>query len=504
MSRTFSYSNPLPHALYRAEQVRNLDRAAIDGQGIPGLTLMERAGSAAFDLMRELWPSAEDITLLCGIGNNGGDGYVVARLALEAGFKPRMLVVGDPGRMRGDALTCAEAFQKQGGEFFRFEALPRHTDIIVDGIFGTGLEREVAGRWRDALEAINRHRAPVLALDIPSGLNSDTGLIMGEAVRAQATISFVGLKQGAFTGEGPGCCGGVYFDSLDVPPVIYSSEIPASRRLDWLQQSSTLSPRPRQAHKGDFGHLLVVGGATGYSGAARLAGEAAARAGAGLVSIATHPAHALLLDVVCPELMCKGVESADSLTPFLERASVVAIGPGLGRSRWSTALLERVLDEEKPLVVDADALNLLAAAPVHRKNWILTPHPGEAARMLGCGTPDILGDRFSAAAELQHRYGGVVVLKGAGTLVRDDSSRPAGVCSDGNPGMASGGMGDTLTGIIGGLVAQGFDLGSSAELGVCLHGAAADHAAHAGERGLMAHDLLPEVRRLINPEATSC
>ncbi len=498
--RTMPATDQLPHALYRAEQVRNLDRAAIEGQGIPGLTLMERAGSAAFQLMGRLWPSADDITLLCGIGNNGGDGYVVARLALEKGLKVRVLVVGDPTRMKGDALASAEAYQRAGGEYYRFEGLPRQTDLIIDGVFGTGLEREVAGRWREALEAVNGHTAPVLALDIPSGLHSDTGRIMGEAVRAQATISFIGLKQGMFTGDGPTCCGDIHFDALAVPAVIYSEEILSARRLEWAQQSTTLSPRPGAAHKGDFGHLLVVGGSAGFSGAARLAGEAGARAGAGLVSIATHPGHAALLDVACPELMCRGVESADDLGPLLERADAIAIGPGLAQTDWSRTLLETVLETKKTLVVDADALNLLAAAPRHRDNWVLTPHPGEAARMLGCKPLDIMSDRFDAAARLQEKYGGVTVLKGAGTLVNDGTSRPPGVCSDGNPGMASGGMGDTLTGIIGGLMVQGFSPDSAAEMGVCLHAAAADAAARNGERGLMAGDLLPEIRRLINPE----
>jgi NAD(P)H-hydrate epimerase len=378
--------------------------------------------------------------------------------------------------------------------------LQRHTDLIIDGVFGTGLERDVAGRWREALEAVNGHKAPVLALDIPSGLHSDTGRIMGEAVRAEATISFIGLKQGMFTGDGPTCCGDIHFDALAVPAVIYSGEIPSARRLDWAQQSTSLSPRPRSAHKGDFGHLLVVGGSKGFSGAARLAGEAGARTGAGLVSLATHPGHAALLDVTCPELMCRGVESADDLGPLLERADTIAIGPGLAQTDWSKTLLESVLETEKPLVADADALNLLAGAPRRRKNWVLTPHPGEAARMLGCETRDIMSDRFNAAARLQERYGGVTVLKGAGTLVMNGSSRPPGVCSDGNPGMASGGMGDTLTGIIGGLMVQGFSPDSAAEMGVCLHAAAADAAARNGERGLMAGDLLPEIRRLVNPE----
>jgi len=372
----------------------------------------------------------------------------------------------------------------------------------VDAVFGTGLEREVAGKWRQALERVNQSRAPVLALDIPSGLHSDTGQILGEAVRADATISYIGLKQGMFTGDGPACCGAVRFHALDVPAVVYSREILAARRLDWQQQATRLSPRSRSAHKGNFGQVLMIGGERGFSGAIRLAAEAAARSGAGLVTLATHPAHAALLNLGRPELMCHGVEHADDLAPLLRRATVVAIGPGLGQGAWGQALFGRVLESGLPLVVDADALNLLAREPLQRDDWILTPHPGEAARLLDCTTAEIQADRFEAAARLQSRFGGVVVLKGAGTLIRDGASRPVGICSDGNPGMASGGMGDVLTGVIAGLRAQGFAMDESASLGVCLHAAAGDRAAQAGERGLLASDLMPELRRLLN--STPC
>ena len=275
-------SDRLPHALYQAAQVRALDRVAIEEYGIAGVTLMERAGAAAFRLLQRNWPQARDITVLCGIGNNGGDGYVLARLAREEGFKVHLLQLGDPARLQGSALDRAEAYRAAGGRVRGFEAIPARTHLIVDAVFGTGLEREVAGRWREMLEAVNRHQAPVLALDIPSGLHSDSGQVLGMAVHAQATISFIGLKQGMFTGLGPSCCGNVYFDALSVPAVIYSSEILSARRLDWQQQAAGLAPRLRSAHKGDFGHVLVVGGASGFSGAARLAAEAAARSGAGL------------------------------------------------------------------------------------------------------------------------------------------------------------------------------------------------------------------------------
>lgn len=504
MARPLPKSAQPPHALYRAAQVREFDRIAIEEYGMGGGLLMQRAGSAAFALLRERWPQARRITLVCGVGNNGGDGYVVARLAREAGLEVRLLQLGDPERLQGDALAVYQAFRAAGGRGEPFERLPEVSDLVVDAVLGTGLERPVSGFWAHALTAVNRQRAPVLAIDIPSGLHSDTGEELGVAVRAAATISFIGLKQGMYTGAGPDCCGDIHFDALEVPARVYAREILSARRLDWAKQAGQLQPRRRSAHKGDFGHVLVLGGAPGFAGAVRLAGEAAARSGAGLVSLATHPQHAAVIAAARPELMCHGVGGAAELEPLLARASVLALGPGLGRSDWARELLAPCLTSELPKVVDADALNLLAKAPRRRDDWVLTPHPGEAARLLGLGTAEVQTDRFAAARRLQQRYGGVCVLKGAGTLVQGPGRRPPGVCSQGNPGMASGGMGDLLTGIVAGLLAQGFDADQAAELGVCLHAAAADLAAVDGERGLLAGDLLGPLRGLMNPERARC
>jgi NAD(P)H-hydrate epimerase len=492
-------TNRLPHALYRAEQVRALDRSAIEDHGISGAELMQRAGAAAYRLLRMRWPEARDITVLCGSGNNGGDGYVVARLAREEGLAARVLRLGDPARLREDARAMADAYLAAGGEALPFAGLPRRTDLLVDALLGTGLERPVEGEWARAVEAINGHRTSVLAIDIPTGLHSDTGRVLGVAVRADATISFIGLKQGMFTGAGPDRCGEIAFDALQVPALIYSREILAARRLDWGKQAELLGRRQRDAHKGHFGHVLIVGGAPGLSGAVRLAGEGALRAGAGLVTVATHPDHAPFLNLTRPELMVRGVAGADDLAPLLQRATVVAIGPGLGQADWGPTLLARALAWEGPLVADADALNLLAATPIRRDGWVLTPHPGEAARLLGCSTGEIQADRFTAVRRLQETYGGVAVLKGAGTLVYGASRKPPAVCSDGNPGMASGGTGDVLTGVIAALIGAGLDPEEAACSGVCLHAAAGDAAAAAeGERGMLAGDLLARIRPVLN------
>ena len=485
----------LSRCLFRAEQVRALDRRAIEDQGIPARELMERAGGSAFKLLRQRWPAARRITVVCGLGNNAGDGYVVARYALDAGLKVMVSQVGDATRLKGEAQAAYQAMCETGQSLASFSLDHLHDrDLIVDGLFGTGLSRVVEGPWGQAIEAINDCATPVLALDIPSGLNSDTGSVLGEAVRASATISFVGLKRGMFTGLGPSCCGEIELSDLSLPAEVYAGVEPSAMRL--LPAEMTLAPRERHAHKGHFGHVLVAGSDRGYTGAARLAAEAAARVGAGLVSIATRESHAATIAGNRSELMGHGVESGKSLQALIDRASVIAIGPGLGQSDWARALLDQVFVSSKPMVVDADALNLLSNMDLSRQDWITTPHPGEAARLLGVDTSVIQADRFEAITQLQRRYGGVCVLKGAGTLIAGGDR--IHVCEGGNPGMASGGMGDVLTGVIAGLLAQHLGPEEAACLGVWLHSEAADIAAQDGERGLLARDLMPILRRLVN------
>ncbi len=489
-------TDSLPHALYRAERVRALDQAAI-AEGVPAAELMERAGREAYRVLTELWPGPRAITVLCGGGNNAGDGYVLARLALADRRAVRVLALRDPESLRGDALEMAKAFRDTGGVVEPFDRLAPGTEVIVDALLGTGLEREVTGRWADAIRAVNGHPGPVLAIDIPSGLDADTGAILGEAIQATATVTFIGLKPGLFTGNGPDCCGRIHFSALQVPARIYSRALADARRIDWAARRAQLAPRQRSAHKGHFGHVLIIGGAPGMAGAARLAGEAALRTGAGLVTVATHPNHAPWLGLGRPELMCRGIGDSRELHALLEPAGVLAIGPGLSQQPWGRELWAAAIAQRMPLVVDADALNLLAASPQHREDWVLTPHPGEAARLLGGSTREVQHDRFAAVTALRQRYGGVIVLKGAGTVIDGPTPRPPAVCSGGNPGMASGGTGDALTGIIAALIAQGLDPEEAAEVGVCLHAAAGDAAAEQGERGLLASDLIAQLRPVL-------
>ncbi len=499
--RVMPKSNYLPYALYSARQVTAFDRLAIEQFGIPGEVLMERAGAAAFALLRERWPNAKAVTVLAGTGNNGGDGFVLARLAQQAGLSVTVLQLGDREKIKGDARLNADRFSAMPGAWQDFRALPLRTDVLVDAMLGTGLQRELAGVWGQAVQDVNAHSAPVLALDIPSGLHSDTGVVMGSCARADACITFIGLKQGMFTSAGPEYCGEVSFDALEIPARVYASEVLSARRIDWARLSSQLGRRSRIAHKGHFGHVLVVGGELGYGGAARLCAEAALRTGAGLVSLATRSQHVAPVLAARPEIMVHGIEQPNQLQDLVRQASVVAVGPGLGQGAWGRALWEQLCECGRPMVVDADALNLLAAMPGQMcDDWILTPHPGEAARLLDECNLQIHEDRFAAAFRIQQRYAGVAVLKGAGTVVCGQGQIPPAVCSDGNPGMASGGMGDVLTGVIAGLLAQGHHPQQAAEMGVCLHAAAADRVAiEQGERGMLASDLMSHIQRLANP-----
>lgn len=484
----------LPIKLYRAAQARELDRLAIEEYGIPGIKLMSRAGKALFQSLQQHWPHSRSIAVFCGAGNNAGDGYIVARLALIAGYNVCVYAVSDPEQLKGDARTAWQQYLEVDGRVLPFQAkLAINTEVVVDALLGTGLDRAVSGLYADAIAAINASAANVVAVDIPSGLHADTGHVLGDAVVADVTVTFIALKQGLFTGLAAEVCGEIEYASLVVPDAVYEQVVATASRVVY----EPLPRRKRCAHKGNNGHVLIIGGDKGYSGAARLAGEAALRVGAGLVSVATRAEHAGLMNLNRPELMCQGVENTEQLLPLLAKATVIVLGPGLGQSDWSKELFRAVIDAAKPMAIDADGLNLLAASPSYSDNRVLTPHPGEAARLLDCSTAEIQQDRFAAAVAIQAKYGGVAIVKGAGTVIA--SEHELAVANTGNPGMASGGMGDVLAGVIGGLLAQGLPLQQAAQQGVYIHGLAADKAAlQGGERGLLAADLMSYLRILVN------
>ena len=491
----------LPLSLYTAEQVREMDRIAIEEKAIPGLTLMQRAAQAAFDILSTQVIKHKRILICCGSGNNGGDGYLLACIAKNNGYDVTVFAACEGDILQGDAKHAYAQWQQASGQIISFEQLSEvlnEVDLIVDALFGTGLARDITGSWAEIINDINGANKPVLAIDIPSGLNANTGNVMGVAIIANQTISFIGLKQGLYTGVGRDYCGDIYFNDLDIPQAIIDAIQPSCEVIapDCVQQR--LPKRAASAHKGQCGHVLLVGGDVGMSGAIQLSAEAAIRSGAGLVSIATRSQHAVEITTHRPELMCHGVEMIEDLQSLLSKVSVVAIGPGLGQSEWAQMMLQTVLASDLPIVVDADALNLISQQNVKRNNWVLTPHPGEAARLLDCYNADIQRDRFVAIKKIAQQYNAVVALKGSGTLVLDNKTQHCFLCRDGNPGMASGGMGDLLTGVIAALIAQGLSLIDATCCGVQLHAHAADQAGLSGERGMIATDLLPFIRQQIN------
>jgi ADP-dependent NAD(P)H-hydrate dehydratase / NAD(P)H-hydrate epimerase len=490
---------PLPVALYSAAQVRALDAHAIRDLHVPGYTLMKRAGEAALRFLRTRWPTFHRIVIVCGGGNNGGDGYVLARFAQASGLTVTVLAAISPESLNGDARQAQADFAASGGHVEPFQSeLLKQGEVIVDALLGTGLHATVRADAAEVIRAINAGSRPVFALDIPSGLDSDTGEPLGAAVRADCTVTFVALKTGLFIGNGPEHAGAVFFDDLEVPVPPRPEFAPRLERITEAEIARALPRRARVAHKGDFGRVLIVGGGIGMPGAVRLAGEAALRVGAGLVTVAVAPENVVAIVAGRPELITLPLTDERVLPDAIEHANVVAIGPGLGKGEWASRVLRAVLGCGKPLVVDADALNLIAehGAPAY-EHWILTPHPGEAARLLGTSANEIQRDRMAALAKLVERYGGVVVLKGAGTLV-GSRGRVAGLCERGNPGMASAGMGDVLTGATAGVLSQCGDPWVAARVAVLAHAMSGDVVARQGERGLLAGDVARELRACVN------
>ncbi|MCE4068763.1 MULTISPECIES: NAD(P)H-hydrate dehydratase [Pseudomonas] len=484
----------LPLNLYSAQQVRDLD-ARLIAAGTPGFELMRRAAHAAWRALRRQWPDAGEITVLAGHGNNAGDGYLIAALALRAGWRVRVLGVGDAARLSGDAASAHGEARAAGVDIEVWSDRAELRGVLVDALLGTGLGGEVREPYASAIAAINASSLPVLAVDIPSGLSADTGQVLGCAVDADLTVTFIGLKLGLFTAQGPDQCGELVFDGLDADPALLP-ENGVARRLA-PASLPLLATRPKAAHKGLFGHVLVVGGDTGLGGAVLLAAESALRCGAGLVSLATRVAHVPAALARRPELMARGVSSSAELLRLAERADVLVVGPGVGRDAWGRVLVSAAASLERRQVWDADALNLLAEERVARPSgdWVITPHPAEAARLLGTSTAEVQADRPKAALALAQRYQAVVVLKGVGSLIASPDGRLA-LCDHGHPAMAGAGLGDVLSGILGALLAQGLPAFDAACLAVWLHARAGESLGAQG-RGLAAADLIPAVRQLL-------
>ncbi len=502
-----SETSQIPESLYTAEQVRQLDSFAINQCGIAGFELMTRAAVAAFSELMNQWPETKRIEVLCGGGNNGGDGYLIAMLAAQKGLDVSVYWLSDPQALAADAQKAFESCQSKHIKIHPFEeSVVLSADVIVDAMLGTGLTRDVSGHCMAAVKRINQSASPVLAVDIPSGLNADNGAVMGAAVAADLTVTFIGMKQGLLTGRGAELTGRSVFNGLNVPEQVYQQFQPASQRLTEQNLRQLAQPRARDAHKGDYGHLLVIGGNYGMPGAIIMAAEAGISCGAGKVTVATRQENLLALAVRRPEVMAFGVEDAPALASLIKGKDAIVIGPGLGRDHWAKELLVAALKADCPLVLDADALNLIADDPellqARKYPMILTPHAGEAGRLLKSGSSKVNANRVASVKELCRTYKAIVVLKGAGTLIYDGSD--LSLCSAGNPGMAVAGMGDVLSGVIGALLAQrplaqkiaAFD---AAKLGVWLHASAADSIVEQqGEIGLLATEIISAIRQQLN------
>jgi len=534
-------------SLYTAEQVKRLDQLAINDFDIDGYSLMVQAGEAAFSSLISRWPNVRQLIVLCGGGNNGGDGMVIARLAVQHEIEVQLVLTADVTELSGEALKAANDALANDLTIMSADQIewPSKAEqaetVIVDALLGTGLRSKVTEPYAGLILKANNSGVPILSIDVPSGLNATSGLALGGVMKADATITMIAYKQGLFTGHGPVVSGEISLAQLSLPQPVRETELVSSTLESWkeLQRLERFQARPLDCHKGHFGHVMIVGGDLGCGGAISLAAGAALKSGAGLVSVATRKENVAAVLARYPEAMVHGVSSGQDLQNLLDRANAIVIGPGLGQSYWGEQLLQQVMAVHTPVLLDADALNILAKGRIKHnlaeRISVITPHPGEAERLLGLGinSEQLDGDsgiqlnRFDVVKDLAKLYSSSVVLKGVGSVICTldesdspgiESSKPAqdlySICSDGNPGMATGGMGDVLSGIAGSLMAQSLNkktagnkfaneitftpaLHELVTSAVCLHSAAADLAAKEGQAGLLATDVIESIRFLL-------
>ncbi len=491
-------------ALARAWSVESIQahEHALFASGVDAYELMERAGGAAFDELHNRWPGAARLAILIGPGQNGGDGLVVARLAQQAGMAIDLLGWGRPA-FRDSAAhawaalsTAVPAIEVQTEPAAIDEAL-QAADVVVDALFGIGLSRPIGGEAADFLRRVEAalssraERSGVVAVDLPSGVDANTGAVDPLTLGADCTVTFLGIKRGLTTGPAVAACGERVLADLGYPPDVNETSI------DLLHGGVRFAPRARDGHKGRFGTVLVAAGNRGMPGAARLAAEAALRAGAGKVIVATHPDHAATLNIGRPELIVHGVETAHDMLRLAADATSVVIGPGLGRDAWAMTTWRALRDCPLPMVVDADALRLLGPNSLRERDAVITPHPGEAAMLLECDTATINADRIGAARSIAERLGCGVVLKGGGSVLTDGDR--VAVCQRGSAALATAGTGDVLAGLLGALLGMGLSRLVAMEIGVCLHAEAGEFEAKVrGEWGMAASDLFGAIRSRLN------
>jgi len=496
--------------LYGAAASREIDAHAIAHLGVDGYELMQRAADATFDVLLKTFPGIKSISVCCGKGNNAGDAYLVALRTLRYGVRTQVVAAVDPIELSGDAATAYADAVQAGVEVADITA-PLTGEVIVDGLLGTGLNGAPREPFGAAIDAINASGQPVLSIDVPSGVSTDTGSVFGKAVRATVTVSFITRKLGLYTGAGVSHAGTRMFADLSIPNEMYVAKgIPMQ---SW--DAAVLPALDANTYKHRRGHVVVAGGDESMPGAVAMAATAALRVGAGMVTAVTRPQHSAAIVSRTPEVMVQGfglgADNSDA-QDVMQRADVLVVGPGMGRSDWSEALFEAAQQSGLPTLVDADGLFWLA----QRDRWTggaltITPHQAEAARLLNSAADEVQGDRLKACVDLSQRYGCCGVLKGAGSVVFSNAGAIVGICAHGNPGMATAGMGDVLSGVLGGLLAAVYAETSSAlkavsslAAGVALHSAAGDAAAqHYGERSLLATDVITELPGLMQTRRVS-
>ena len=490
--------------LYHIADLRRIETAAREH------ALMQRAGRAVASLAVQLIEARSGaLLILAGPGNNGGDAFVLAHELQQKGFSSALVFLGSPDHLPPDAAQAWRNFTNAGGQTLREIPAAQTWALIIDGLFGIGVTRAIDDVYAELINAANalaeRDACPVLALDIPSGLAADTGTRYGATIRASHTLSFIGHKPGLFTADGPDYCGEILLDTLDL--MAHTRGQAPGRTISPDLFSAWLKPRSRNSHKGVFGNTGILGGAPGMGGAAILAARAALRLGSGRVFLGLLDANAPSLDFIYPELMQR--RSAELFSAeFSTSLSVLACGPGLGQSSEALALLEQACALDIPLILDADALNLVAASnalqtALEQRNapTLMTPHPSEAARLLACSTAAVQADRIGATRQIAARYHAWVVLKGGGSIVcGPDPQTPYFINTSGNPGLATAGSGDVLTGLLAALLAQNWPPQDALLAAVHLHGVAADDlvAQGIGPIGLSAGELIDSARQRFN------
>lgn len=474
--------------VFMKTQIKAIDKMAAQYLNINSFELMQKAGAAIFSYVH----NEKNLLVVTGAGNNAGDGFIIAHMALQRGIKVVVWGLLAVEKLPEDARKAAELYLKAGGKLI--DAPPSEKfNCVVDAIFGTGLSRDVDGVFAQAVNWINQQKSKVISVDIPSGLDADTGSIMACAVVADVTVCVIAFKPGLLTNHGKDMCGQLFLEDLDVPNQLLSDYSSQICKLDASVLKQRLFQHVHNSHKGSFGQALMVGGHDGMLGALMLAGRAALRSGCGMVEAITNCEQSVLISLQCPELITANNIKASRL---ISSAQVIAVGPGLDLNQESKEVLQYCIKQNKPMVIDADALALIASKHIFSGDVVLTPHPKEAATLLNCDVDSIQKDRTSAAINIAQKYQAVVVLKGSGTVIANPEGKAA-VCPFGYSGMATAGMGDVLTGIVAGLMAQSFDAFNAAKTAVVWHALAAEDC-YKGN-GLIATDVIEQLpQTLIN------